>query len=65
MEKATLIEQSKTFAIQVINICRLIKDERHEHVLVNQLLRSGTASVQTFTKETMRAAGRISSTNCK
>lgn len=43
MEKATLIEQSKTFAIQVINICRLIKDERHEHVLVNQLLRSGTS----------------------
>lgn len=43
MAKETLIEISKKFAIDVIQICKKIREERKENVLVNQLLRSGTS----------------------
>ena len=43
MERQNLIELSKSFAIEIIQICRIIKEERKEGVLVNQLLRSGTS----------------------
>ena len=43
MTKENLIELSKKFAIDVIKICKIIREERKESVLVNQLLRSGTS----------------------
>ena len=43
MKENLLIELSKKFAIQIINTCRVIKNERQENVVVNQLLRSGTS----------------------
>lgn len=43
MNKLNLIELSKLFAIKIIAICKLIREEREERVLVNQLLRSGTS----------------------
>ncbi len=43
MKENTLIELSKAFAIEIMNICREIKDNRDEQVIVNQLLRSGTS----------------------
>ena len=43
MTKENLIEISKKFAIDVIQICKIIREERKESVLVNQLLRSGTS----------------------
>ena len=39
----TLIELSKDFAVEIVRICNTIREERHEKVLVNQLLRSGTS----------------------
>ena len=38
-----IIELSKKFAIEVVNLCRIIIEERKEKVLVSQLLRSGTS----------------------
>ena len=43
MTKENLIDLSKLFAIDIIQICKKIREERHENVLVNQLLRSGTS----------------------
>ena len=43
MTKENLIELSKKFAIDVIKRCKIIREERKESVLVNQLLRSGTS----------------------
>ena len=41
--KENLIERSKRFAIDVIEVCKTIREQRNEKVLVNQLLRSGTS----------------------
>ena len=42
MEKK-LIDLTKEFSIEIIRLCRVIREERNEKVLVNQLLRSGTS----------------------
>ena len=38
-----LTELSKFFAVNIVKICNEIRENRHEKVLVNQLLRSGTS----------------------
>ena len=43
MKENLLIDLSKNFAIQIIKICKVIKEERRESIIVNQLLRSGTS----------------------
>ena len=41
--KDNLIGRSKQFAIDIIEICKIIREQRNEKVLINQLLRSGTS----------------------
>lgn len=43
MKDSILRTKSKEFAKQVVFICRKLKANHVEHVLVNQLLRSGTS----------------------
>ena len=43
MSDSVLRDRSKEFAKQIVILCRVIKQEHHESVLTNQLLRSGTA----------------------
>lgn len=43
MGELKLIELSKRFAIEVVEICKEIRENRKETVLVKQLLRSGTS----------------------
>ena len=43
MSDSILREKSKEFAKQIVVLCRNIKQEHHESVLCNQLLRSGTS----------------------
>ena len=38
-----LLDKSKTFALQIIKVCNVIKTEKKESVLTNQLIRSGTS----------------------
>ena len=38
-----LILKSKKFALDIIKICNIIKHEKRESVLTNQLIRSGTS----------------------
>ena len=43
MAKNVLIELSKSFAIDIVNLCQRLKTVRKDTVLTNQLLRSGTS----------------------
>lgn len=43
MSDNQLIDLSKKFAVDIVNICTDMKDTRKVNVLVNQMLRSGTS----------------------
>ena len=43
MADSILRDKSKEFAKQIVLLCKTIKQEHHESVLTNQLLRSGTS----------------------
>ena len=43
MSDSILREKSKALAKRIVLLCRNIKQDRHESVLTNQLLRSGTS----------------------
>ena len=38
-----MLEKAKDFAVEIVKLCRNIKETKHESVLTNQLLRSGTS----------------------
>ena len=43
MKENMLIDLSKQFAVDIVNLCTEIKEHRKNNVLLNQLLRSGTS----------------------
>ena len=43
MKENALIELSKQFAVDIVNLCTDIKEHRKSNILLNQLLRSGTS----------------------
>ena len=43
MKENMLVDLSKQFAVDIVNLCALIKETRKSNVLLNQLLRSGTS----------------------
>ena len=43
MKENLLVDLSKQFAVDVVNLCTDIKENRKSNVLLNQLLRSGTS----------------------
>ena len=43
MKENILVDLSKQFAVDVVNLCTEIKQNRKGNVLLNQLLRSGTS----------------------
>lgn len=43
MKENLLIDLSKQFAVDVVNLCTEIKEHRKSNALLNQLLRSGTS----------------------
>ena len=43
MKENALVDRSKQFAVDIVNICTEIKEHRKSNVLLNQLLRSGTS----------------------
>ena len=52
-----LMDKSKTFALSIIKVCNTVKNTKHESILTNQLLRSGT-SVGANIREAFYAHGR-------
>ena len=43
MGENIILDKSKIFAIRIINLYKYLNDNKHEHVLSKQLLRSGTS----------------------
>ena len=43
MKENLLVDLSKQFAVDIVNLCTEIKENRKSNVLLNQLLRSGTS----------------------
>ena len=43
MKENLLIDLSKRFAVEIVNLCTEVKEHRKSNVLLNQLLRSGTS----------------------
>ena len=43
MAESIMLQKSKDFAIEIVNLCVIIKENRREHVLANQLMRAGTS----------------------
>ena len=43
MKENALIDLSKQFAVNIVNLCTDIKEHRKGNILLNQLLRSGTS----------------------
>ena len=43
MKDNKLVELSKQLAVDIVNLCARVKDEKKGNVLLNQLLRSGTS----------------------
>lgn len=43
MKENKLIDLSKQFAVDIVNLCTEIKENRKGNILLNQLLRSGTS----------------------
>ena len=56
--KENLTVLSKFFAIDIIQICKEIRENRNERVIVNQLLRSGT-SIGANIREGAYASSRL------
>ena len=43
MKENFLVDLSKQFAVDIVNLCTEIKENRKSNVLLNQVLRSGTS----------------------
>ncbi len=62
MKENKLVDLSKQFAVDVVNLCTEIKENRKGNVLLNQLLRSGT-SIGANIHEANYAASKADFTN--
>ena len=43
MAESVMLEKAKDFAVEIVELCKTIKNEKRESVLTNQLLRSATS----------------------
>ena len=43
MAESIMLEKAKDFAVNIVNLCKYIKETKRESILTNQLLRSGTS----------------------
>ena len=54
---SALLDKSKVFALCIIKVCNEVKKNKHESILTNQLVRSGT-SIGANVREAFYAHGR-------
>ena len=43
MSESIMLDKAKDFAVEIINLCKSIKENHRESVMTNQLIRSGTS----------------------
>ncbi len=48
MAESIMLDKAKDFAVEIINMCKDIKETKRESVLTNQLMRSGTSISKRF-----------------
>ena len=48
MAESIMLDKAKDFAVEIINMCKSIKETKRESVLTNQLMRSGTSISKRF-----------------
>ena len=58
MKENFLVDLSKQFAVDIVNLYTYIKENRKSNVLLNQVLRSGTSIGLTYMRAIMRQAKR-------
>lgn len=44
MPKSIILDRAKDFAVEIVNLCRSIKEAKRESILTNQLLRAATST---------------------
>jgi len=57
MGQSITVDKSFAFAVRIVNLYRFLVDEKREHVLSKQLLRSGT-SIGANVREAMQSQGK-------
>lgn len=43
MAESIMLDKAKDFAVDIVNVCKRIKENKKESVMTNQLLRAGTS----------------------
>ena len=43
MAESIMLKKATDFAVEIVELCKMIKSEKRESVLTNQLIRSGTS----------------------
>ena len=43
MAESIMLDKAKDFAVEIINLCKSIKETKKESIITNQLMRSGTS----------------------
>ena len=43
MSESIMLEKAKDFAVEIIELCKTVKETKRESVMTNQLIRSGTS----------------------
>lgn len=43
MRENILVDKSYRFAVRIVNLCKYLKDQHQEYILMKQILKSGTA----------------------
>jgi len=43
VSESIMLDKAKDFAVEIVNVCKRIKEMKRESVLTNQLMRSGTS----------------------
>ena len=56
-ESNLIVDKSMNFAVRIVNLYKFLKDNRSEHILSKQVLRSGT-SIGANVKEAVRAQSK-------
>ena len=65
MAESIMLEKAKDFAVEIVNLCRNIKETYRESVLTNQLLRSGTSIGANIHDQNMHKEQRILYQKCR
>ena len=65
MAESIMLDKAKDFAVEIINMCKSIKETKRESVLTNQLMRSGTSMVRIFMNQNMHMVLQILLLKCK